>query len=290
MMIRTPQATHHTYTLLDSGNGQRLEQFGNRRIIRPDSTCLWKPATPAAWNNAQIVCTKAAQGGKFRWVEHQSSPLAWTYTYHHPTLQPLSFALRASESSKNIGIFPEQATHWDWLAEKIPTFSSSPSILNLFAYTGGASLVAAAAGAKVCHVDASKTTVSWARQNAENNGLKEAPIRWIVEDCLVFMEREIKRGKKYEGIIMDPPAFGRDPRGNPFNFDTAIDLLLKAAQQLLTAEGFLLLNVYSVPFYATHISNLVQDYFPSKTIETGELHLVASNKRSLPCNIFVKIF
>ncbi len=284
----TPTPAHHTYQLLDSGNGQRLEQFGNRRIIRPDTTCLWRPRNTTHWNSVDLRCVKTQQGGSFAWQEQRAGAQAWTYTYHHPKLQKLDFALRSSEHSKNIGIFPEQAAHWDWLTTKLVGATQAPSILNLFAYTGGATLVAAAAGAQVCHVDASKSTVAWARENAVANGLADAPIRWIVEDCVTFIEREIKRGKKYDGIIMDPPAFGRDPRGKPFSFEDSFHQLMAGAQALLAPEGFLLLNVYSVPLYATHIANVVGDYFPHHTLEAGELHLVAKDGRTVPCNLFVR--
>lgn len=305
MVIFHPYDNSHNYKLLDSGNGQRFEEFGSLRIVRPDVTCLWQPKDKNAWLNADIVCTKNPVGGGFHWGINKAAhsfeyvqgmqrggASQWLYTYFNTSLAPINFALRTSPESKNIGIFPEQAVHWDWMVEKIKAStecSCQPNILNLFAYTGGATIVAAAAGAQVCHVDAAKTTVTWARQNAEENGLQEAPIRWIVEDCLTFMEREIKRGKKYDGIIMDPPAFGRDPRGKTFSFETSVHLLLAAARDLLKSNGFLTLNVYSVPFYATHLSNLVNDYFPGKQIVAGELHIKDAAGRILPCNIFVRV-
>ncbi len=290
MNILAPKHSHHDYTLLDSGNGHRLEQFGTRRIIRSDATCIWQPNDKSLWARVDLTCTKNPQGGGYRWREQDkiSSSDAWTYTYNHPALRPLTFALRSNEHSKNVGIFPEQAAHWDWLGTQLSEATTTPNILNLFAYTGGATLVAAAAGAQVCHVDAAKSMVTWAKQNAEANGLAEAPIRWIAEDCLAFMNREIKRGKKYDGIIMDPPAFGRDPQGNVFNFETAIDPLLEAAEKLLTPNGFLLLNAYSIPFYAMHIANVVRNRFPLKSIISGELHLRNKEGYDLPCNVFVK--
>lgn len=288
MSILTLTSQHQTYQLLDSGNGHRLEQFGNRRVMRPDGTCLWAPRNIAPWNAADLRCVKAEQGSGYRWQEQHAGAQPWTYSYSNASIQPLNFLLRTSEHSKNVGIFPEQAVHWDWLVKKIMA-AQKPNILNLFAYTGGATLVAAAAGAQVCHVDAAKSTVAWARQNAQDNGLATAPIRWIVDDCLTFIEREIKRGKKYDGIIMDPPAFGRDPQGKPFTFEDALHPLMAGIQKLLTPEGFLLLNVYSVPFYATHIGNVVEDYFPDKTVETGELHLMAKDGRRVPCNLFVRV-
>lgn len=291
MTILSPQPVTHTYKLIDSGNANRLEQFGNQLIVRPDTTCIWQPQNKKIWSHADLVCTKN-QGGNYNWQKQNTKSIQnWTYTYTHPKLRPVVFSLRTNEQSKNIGIFPEQAAHWDWLGTHLQNQSTQQNILNLFAYTGGATIVAASAGAAVCHVDASKTTVTWASQNAQLNGLQEAPIRWVVEDCLVFMEREIKRGKKYDGIIMDPPAFGRDPKGHTFTFDHAIIPLLKTAQQLLSAQGFLLLNVYSVPLYSTHLANVVQDFFPQKSIESGELHLKkeGNEKYPVPCNIFVKV-
>ena len=290
MTILTSKQTDHDYELLDSGNGQRLEQFGARRVIRPDATCIWQPHNVNQWANVDLVCSKNPQGGGYRWREHKKNTNAkWVYTYKNPALQPLSFSLRTNEQSKNIGIFAEQAAHWDWLATRLKSRTTSANILNLFAYTGGATLVAAAAGAKVCHVDAAKTTVTWARENALENNMAQAPIRWLTEDCLTFMIREIKRNVKYDGIIMDPPAFGRDPQGNTFNFQTSINALLAAAEQLLMPDGFLLLNVYSVPFYATHIAHVVRNHFPTKTITSGELHLSNKDGYNLPCNIFIRV-
>ncbi|MBM3886607.1 methyltransferase [Candidatus Dependentiae bacterium] len=285
MTIVVPQQSHHTYALLDSGNGQRLEQFDSQTIIRPDVTCIWQPQHKNLWQNADLICSKNQQGSRYVWKKQKTGATdQWNYSYHHPALQPLTFLLRTSEQSKNVGIFPEQAAHWDWLVER----AARNNILNLFAYTGGATLAIATAGAKVCHVDASKTTVAWARQNAERNGLENAPIRWIIEDCLTFMQREIKRGKQYGGIIMDPPAFGRDPNGNVFNFESSIHQLLAAAKQLLMPDGFLLLNVYSVSLYATHVANVVRDYFPERNIEYGELH-VQGGGNNVPCNVFVRV-
>lgn len=290
MIIIHPLDTTHSYKLLDSGNQQRLEVFGDHTIIRPDPTCVWKPKDISLWNKATTICSKNKYGGGFAWSELvEDKKTSWIYSYKNQKIQSLSFHLRTSPQSKNIGIFPEQAAHWDWIIKQIKNTTNQASILNLYAYTGGASLVAAAAGAHVCHVDASKTTITWAKQNAQTNGLDNKPIRWIVEDCLVFMKREIQRKKQYTGIIMDPPAFGRDPQGKPTHFEESIQNLLTAAQKLLTTDGFLLLNVYSVPLYATHIAQIVQDFFPSKKIEFGELHL-NNGQQAVPCNLFVRVF
>lgn len=305
MVILQSLENSHNYKLLDSGNGQRLEQFGALRVIRPDVTCIWQPRDKSMWAHVDLICSKNAIGGGYHWgIGRSDTPFEyaqdmlrraqspWLYTYYNTALAPLHFILRTSPESKNIGIFPEQAVHWDWMVEKIKTAvveGRQPNILNLFAYTGGATVIAAAAGAQVCHVDAAKTTVTWARQNAEANGLQDAPIRWMVEDCLTFMEREIKRGKKYDGIIMDPPAFGRDPRGKTFSFESAVHQLLAVARDLLKSDGFLTLNVYSVPLYATHLANVVYEYFPGKQVIAGELHLKDVVGGMVPCNIFVRV-
>lgn len=285
MIILQPNNVHHNYELIDSGNGERLEQFGSRLIVRTDSTCLWRPQDPKHWNAATVRCSREEQG-RFSWKDTTKSSTPWSYSYHNPALTKLSFSLRTSDNSKNIGIFPEQAAHWDWLVESI---KPQASVLNLFAYTGGATIVAAARGASVCHVDASKSAITWARSNAEANQLASAPIRWIVEDCLTFMQREIKRGVTYDGIIMDPPAFGRDPRGNRLTIEQTIHPLLAAAKALLTKDGFLLMNIYSIPLYATHIGNVVREYFPDKKITVGELHLAAKAGNAVPCNIFARV-
>lgn len=286
MIILYPQPEKHSYRLIDSGDGMRLETFNNITLSRPDITCIWPRNDNKLWEKTDLICSKNIKGNGFTWQEKRKNSDSWFYSYHNKTLQKyLKFLLRTSPASKNIGIFPEQAAHWDWLSTQV---KKDDQVLNLFAYTGGATLVAAAAGASVCHVDASKSSIQWAKENAQYNSLESAPIRWIVDDCITFMQREVKRGKKYNGIIMDPPAFGRDPQGKAFEFSQSIHDLLKLASQLLTKNGFLLLNAYSIPLYATHLFNIVQWYMKDKNYEIGELHLQSNAGLSIPCNIFVR--
>ncbi len=289
MIILSPNIKTHSYQLIDSGDGARLEKWGNHTIIRPDASCIWHRKNTKAWGNADRICSKNDKGPGYTWFAKSDTNETLAYTYANDTLpNTLTFGLRTSEHSKNVGIFPEQAAHWDWLVTKIQNSQNPVKILNLFAYTGGATLVAAAAGAQVCHVDAARTTVQWARNNATNNNLTEAPIRWIVDDCLTFMKRELKRGVHYDGIIMDPPAFGRDPQGKTSQFEDSIDELLTLAADLLTPKSFLLLNAYGVPLYAAGLAQAVGDFLPQHVLTYGELHLKDGNGHAVPCNIFVK--
>lgn len=287
-------SSQHTYKLLDSGNGRKIEQIGQNTIVRPEKNLIWRPREHSLWGKADATCNKSSKGSLHEWKTAKSFQEPWEYTYKNQLLttvnNELSFLLKTG-SSKNIGIFPEQAAHWDWF---IPLIKQSPlkkpKILNLFAYTGGATLAAAAAGAYVCHVDAAQSAVSWARQNAARNGLDNAPIRWITDDCLTFMRREVKRGSEFDAIIMDPPAFGRDAKGKIFEFEHAIHDLLALSTQLLKKKPlFFLLNGYGMNYTANVLSNLLQDYFPKTTITYGEVHLAEeSRKRSIFCNIFAR--
>ena len=279
------------YQLLDSGNGLKLEQFGANRIIRPDSNCVWSPKLSInEWNKAD-----ACYGTK-GWETKKSFKEPWTITY---TMQgsgsdigvnKITLALKFSLTSKNIGLFPEQAANWAWMVNTIQNSTTKPNILNLFGYTGAASLFAAAAGAEVCHVDASKPAITWARYNQELSHLNEAPIRWIVEDCATFVAREIKRGVKYDALIIDPPAFGRDPKGKVFEFEKKIRELMALCKEVLVEKPlFVIFNGYSMGYSATVLFNLLREYFPTEDIEFGELQIKHHKQDyNLPCSLFAR--
>jgi 23S rRNA (cytosine1962-C5)-methyltransferase len=286
--------TSNTYSLIDSGNGRRLEKFGNNTIVRPDSTCIWHPQEPQAeWLSANAVYNKK-EGIKAAWLGKQALKTPWQCVFPLPG-GPSGKGCRIVMSlrlggSKNVGIFPEQQSNWDWIAQTLRR-GPQAKVLNLFGYTGGATLAAAAQGAEVCHVDASKTAVTWARENQMLSGLEKAHIRWIEDDCLSFMKREIKRGVRYDAIIMDPPAFGRDHKGNPFSFEDQIHPLLKAARDLLSDKPrFFLINGYAMGYPADVLGNLVRQYFPKQEVECGELQIMQEDKsRVISCSIYARV-
>lgn len=326
------------YQLIDSGNSYKLERFGNNIVARPDTNCVWQRQMPATeWNKATAIFRSGNSGPGFSnqgdsglgfssqsnsghgWEFKNGFKEPWIINYNKLKTEgicknQIRMQLRATASknapvTKNIGIFPEQSAHWLWFSKLIAGAKKQPNILNLFAYTGAATLCAAAAGAKVCHVDAAKSTVTWANQNQELSGLQNAPIRWIVDDCAKFVTREIKRGVKYDGIIMDPPAFGRDQKGKVFEFEKQVCNLLALCNQLLSSEPlFFIFNGYSMGYSATVLKNLVHDYFSvsglsaivpqgrrlesmdkSPHIEFGELQISEiGQERNLPCSLYAR--
>ncbi len=203
------------YQLLDTSSGERLERWGDYILIRPDPQVIWNtPRTRKEWEQKNGHYHRSRQGGG-QW-EFFHLPKQWSIQYKDLTfhLKPFHF--------KHTGLFPEQAVNWDWFSEKIRHAGRKIKVLNLFAYTGGATLSAAAAGASVTHVDASKGMVTWAKENAAASGLKDAPIRWLVDDCIKFVEREIRRGNQYDAIIMDPPSYGRGPKGEIWKLEDSV--------------------------------------------------------------------
>lgn len=283
-----------TYRLLDSGNGYKLEQFGSNIIMRPDSNCVWQQKLPqSSWQRTDAIYQKD-RSGSWQWQKTTTfkDPWIFSYTlapYKDQKAQKITCQLRFS-SSKNIGIFPEQASNWEWMVRLIHSIPTTPQILNLFAYTGAATLCAAAAGAQVCHVDASKAAVTWARHNQELSKIDPFAIRWIVDDCAKFVAREIKRGVKYDALIMDPPAFGRDHKGNIFEFEKQIKNLLELCVKILKPQPlFVIFNGYSMGYSATVLKNLLDDFFPNQDIECGELHLQEHDtNRTLPCSLVAR--
>ncbi len=251
-----------SYKLLDSGNQSKLEQFGDYTLARPCSQAVWKPTlSEREWEEADSVFTREPSN---RWVG--KLPQSWKMEWDE-----IIFKLSPTDFG-HIGIFPEHALLWNWMKDRI---RKKCSILNLFAYTGGATLVAAKSGAEVCHVDASKTAVSWARENAALNRLEKASIRWIVDDVIKFLKREVRRGSKYDGIILDPPTFGRGAKGEVFKVDKDLPIILDLCFQLLTDKPlFLILSSHTpgyTPLILHHLLYQAQESFRSGTIEMGEM-------------------
>lgn len=285
-------ATHgwEDYVLLDSGNGRRLERFGTYTLTRPDPQCIWEPSlSETEWKKADAVFERG-KNGREQWIRRTDVPHEWLMTY-----KDISFYAKLSPF-KHTGVFPEQHLMWDWLAEQIsnvkyPMSNGQWNVLNLFGYTGIASLVCAAAGARVTHVDASYPTIGWARQNQTASGLTEKPIRWILDDCLKFVRREVKRGVRYDGIIMDPPVFGHGPEGERWEFFESFPKLLAACQQVLTDEPlFVLINAYAISASSIMLQNVLEDTMKvfKGTVEAGELVLEQSNGRQLSTGIYAR--
>ncbi len=276
-----------TYELIDSGDGLKLEKFGDVILIRPDNQCVWIRKYPDVWKTAHATVYKR-DDGSWHWEKHKKFPESWIFTFSHNSVA-ITTILRLAQT-KNIGVFPEQYDNWCWMIDCIKNSCTPPKILNLFGYTGVATLCAAAAGARVCHVDASQAAVTWARKNQEMSGLEHTSIRWIVDDCATFVRREIKRGVCYDGIIFDPPAFGRDPKGKIFSFQKNIYELLVLCKNILKKEPlFIIFNGYSMGYSATVLYNLLHDFFPNYAIQYGELILPhAKDPRLLTCSIYAR--
>ena len=236
------------YEVLDTSNGEKLERWGNYLLVRPDPQVVWNtPHTNPGWKKKNGHYHRSSKGGG-EW-EFFSLPQQWSIHYGKLTFQlkPFSF--------KHTGLFPEQAANWDWFSNLIQNANRPIKVLNLFAYTGGATLAAAAS---VTHVDASKGMVAWAKENAASSGLSDAPIRWIVDDCQKFVEREIRRGNHYDAIIMDPPSYGRGPKGEIWKIEDAIHPLVSLCSQLLSDKPlFFLINSYTTGFAASVLTYLL---------------------------------
>ena len=227
------------YEVLDTSGGEKLERWGDYLLVRPDPQVIWNtPKDLPGWRKMNGHYYRSSKGGG-EW-EFFDLPKQWEIAYKDLrfNLKPFSF--------KHTGLFPEQAVNWDWFSDKIKNAGRPVKVLNLFAYTGGATLAAAAAGAAVTHVDASKGMVNWAKENAKSSGLEAAPIRWLVHDCMKFVEREIRRGNHYDGIIMDPPSYGRGPKGEIWKIEDSIYDFIKLCTQILSdAPLFFLVNSYT---------------------------------------------
>ena len=259
------------YELLDCGGGEKLERWGEQYLVRPDPQAIWdSPRKNPAWKRANARYLRSQSGGG-HW-EKKTLPESWKIRYRDLTFQvkPMNF--------KHTGVFPEQAANWDFIDDQIRRAGRPVSVLNLFAYTGGATLAAAKAGAHVTHVDASKGMVTWAKEDAVSSGLGDAPIRWIVDDCKKFVEREIRRGNRYDGIVMDPPSYGRGPGGEVWKLEDSIyDLVELCAQVLSDDPLFFLLNSYT-----TGLSPSVMEYILGVTVGKQHKGKVSSSEIGLP--------
>ncbi|MDP2965422.1 MAG: class I SAM-dependent methyltransferase [Pelolinea sp.] len=239
------------YELLDSGAYQKLERFGKRLIVRTEPAANWKPAFPAAeWVRADAEFSIGKSQSQGVWKKQDGLSPDWTIRYKEFQINLFI------TGSRHIGVFPEQHEHWDWIEQKVKKSENSLSVLNLFGYTGISTLAAASAGALVTHVDASKSSVDRAKKNLEASGLSDRPVRWIVDDAYKFVQREIRRGKRYDAIIMDPPSFGRGPKGEVWKFDKAISALLTSCLQILSDNpSFFIITAYNVNCQASDLGN-----------------------------------
>ncbi|MEJ5994467.1 class I SAM-dependent methyltransferase [Pedobacter sp. Du54] len=289
-MIHLLTPTHwKDYELIDCGDFEKLERFGNLILSRPEPQAVWKKIlSPQEWKKNTHIYFKGRSATSGEWIKAEKNiPDRWNVNYKN---DEISINLRLGLTSfKHVGVFPEQAVNWDYISSSIKKFKNpSPKVLNLFAYTGAASLVAKAAGADTTHVDSIKQVVNWANENQELSNLKD--VRWVVEDALKFVKRELKRGKKYNGIILDPPAFGHGPNGEKWKLEDHIQEMMQDVVQLLDEkEHFLILNTYSLGFSSVIVENLIKTSFPQvKNLETGELYLQATSGIKLPLGVFGK--
>ena len=283
------------YALLDSGDGEKLEEYGGQVLRRPDPQALWRPRLdPAEWGRADYRFVRESDRGG-RWEKRAASlPDAWELRARGLTLriQPTPF--------KHIGLFPEQAANWDWVAERRAALAADPQaqaatwpeqaggpprLLNLFGYTGVASLLAARDGWLVTHVDASRASLDWAAANQRLSGLGEDGVRWILDDALKFAAREVRRGRRYDGILLDPPAYGRGPKGEKWQFEHGIAPLLESCAALLAERSgaFLVLSSYAIGYSPLAFTNMLREFGPGE-VESGELALPErAGERLLPC-------
>ena len=269
------------YEVIDTSSGEKLERWGDYILVRPDPQVIWNTEKKNyGWKKFNGHYHRSNKGGG-EW-EFKNLPEEWSINYKELTfnLKPFSF--------KHTGLFPEQAANWDWFSSLIKEANRPIKVLNLFAYTGGATVSAAKAGASVTHVDAAKGMVAWAKENAASSGLADAPIRYLVDDCVKFVEREIRRGNKYDGIIMDPPSYGRGPKGEIWKIEESVFPFVNLAAQLLSDEPlFFLINSYTTglqPAVLSYMLHTVLDPIHKGTVEAQEIGLpVKSNGLILPC-------
>jgi len=285
MILKTTK--QKDYELIDSGLGKKLERYGSYLLVRPDPEALWdKKLNDDIWEKAELKFIRNEV--KTKWITKDGTPKSWNISFGD-----LNFSIKPT-SFKHTGLFPEQLPNWKWMEDLITKNKKNReiSVLNLFAYTGGATLACAKAGADVCHVDGSKTAVAWARENAELSGLKDAPIRWIIEDVLVFLKREIKRGRRYDAIIMDPPSFGHGPKDELWKIEEHFLMLMKLCKEILSDKPlFVVINGYTAGYspiaYQNNLIEMMKEH--KGNIEIGELVIEESDsERLLPCGIFAR--
>lgn len=276
------------YELLDSGENMKLERYGEIIVARPDTQAIWKKSKPELWKGAHAVFAFGDKKGS--WDLRKPVPDSWPLS-----CGPLRFSAKLT-GFKHTGIFPEQEPNWVWLQERvqnIPHTEETPraSVLNLFGYTGVATLAAAHAGAFVTHADASKQSIDWARANARLTELPEDRVRWIFEDALSFVKREARRGSTYEGIVLDPPAFGRGAKGEVWKIEENLPELMEALTSLLSTKrgSFFLINGYAAGYAPQSFLQLVESYFPALQSEFGELRIKESTTdRSISAGMYVR--
>jgi 23S rRNA (cytosine1962-C5)-methyltransferase len=283
------------YELIDSGEGQKLERFGKYTLIRPEPQAIWSKVLPdKEWSTLANARFDREQKDKFRfsddvkggWILNKGMPESWQVQYQYNDLR-LTLRL-ALTGFGHVGVFPEQGENWNFIYDTITRWQTvKPRILNLFAYTGAASVVARSAGAEVTHVDASRPGLNWANQNMQLNALSD--IRWVYEDAFKFVRREVKRGNKYNGIIMDPPPYGRGPEGEKWTLQEQLNELVGMSAQLLEKKNcFFILSMYAVGLSPLVGLNVVNTHFDVKTPEAGEFFLQSRNERDLPMGTFLR--
>ena len=270
------------YELLDSGDNVKLERWGEIILARPETEALWAKQKPELWKD--IHGEFKFVDGKGKWHMHKPVPVEWQMA-----IGPIHFLARLG-NFKHTGVFPEQMPNWVWIKDRVKALGQ-PSVLNLFGYTGIASLAAAHPGAKVTHVDASKQSLDWAHDNAKATGLAEDAVRWIPDDALAFAKRELRRGAKYDGIILDPPAFGRGAKGEVWKIEEDLPALLTSLKELLSDKpgSFFLMSGYAAGYSALSFSQTVESVFGSINGESGELRIKeSSSDRAVPAGIYVR--
>lgn len=271
------------YEILDMAEGEKLERWGDKILIRPDPQIIWKQKTyPNKWKEANARYNRSKTGGGNWEIYNKLQPI-WQVKYKDLVfnIKPMGF--------KHTGLFPEQATNWDWMINKIKPEKKQIKVLNLFAYTGGATVACAYAGATVCHVDSSKGMVTWAKENIVSSGLQDKPVRFIIDDVVKFVNREIRRQNYYDAIIMDPPSYGRGTNGEVWQFEENIDFLVELCAKVLTKEPlFFLINSYTTGISAMVLQNMLYMHLPKHgKISSGEIGLPMKNsKLVLPCGIY----
>lgn len=273
------------YKILDMADGQKLEKWGNVILSRPDPQIVWKQKSyPQKWNDINAVYNRSKTGGG-AWEYKKKMPNQWQIQYKDLTfnIKPMGF--------KHTGLFPEQAVNWDWMMNKIQNSKREIKVLNLFAYTGGATVACLAAGASVCHVDSSKGMVAWAKENVASSKLDKRPVRYIIDDVVKFVNREIRRGNKYDAIIMDPPSYGRGANGEVWQFEDNIYDLVELCTEVLSDKPlFFLINSYTTGISNTvleNILNLTVDKYKKGIVSSGEIGIpMEESKLVLPCGIY----